>query len=327
MGENSRRWIIYGAGAIGGVVGGRLALGGNEVALIGRPGHMKAIRENGLKFTIPSGTHILRVEAVTSPSQVDFTPNDVVLLTVKGQDTDKAMRDLCEVVKDVPIFCIQNGVRNEETASKYFPRVYGVVVQCGCLFVKDGEVTGRWEPPGWFTMGRYPKGADDLVEEVAAKMRSIGFHVLVTPDVMPFKWGKLMANLANAIGAITNVQGDDYNRILEAARQEAREVLAQAGIRWVSEKELQQIWPERTIPTRHSLGTNAQSSTWQSLTRQQGTVETDFLNGEIVRVAKQVGKRVPINEAIIGIVKGMAAKRETPGKYTPTELLRLVGLE
>jgi len=60
---------------------------------------------------------MLKVSAVTSPGEIDFRPGDVLLLTVKSQDTDAALRDLHNVEKDIPIFCLQNGVRNEETAA------------------------------------------------------------------------------------------------------------------------------------------------------------------------------------------------------------------
>jgi len=326
--ENNKvmRFIIYGAGAIGGVVGGHLAMAGNDVISIGRPGHVNAIREQGLRFVTPSGVHILRMPAVTAPGEVDFRQNDVVLLTMKGQNTEEALRDMHGVVRDVPIFCLQNGVRNEETAASNFPRVYGSYVRVGGEYLKNGEVICRRDPPGWLIMGRYPVGKDGLVEVVAGSLRRAGFYVLVTPDVMPYKWGKLMLNLGNAIGAITNARDGDNGRIGAAVRQEAQEVLSQAGIRWVSEEQLAVAWPESAEHPRSVLKTEGQSSTWQSLARGQGTVEADFLNGEIVRVAKRLGKRAPLNEALSRIVQEMAARRELPGKYTPGELLKMLGL-
>ena len=320
------RVIIYGAGAIGGVVGGYLARVGHDVLLIGRPGLVKTVREHGLRLVTPDDTHVLHPAAVTTPDQVDFSPDDVVFLCMKGQDTEGALRDLRAVVEDVPIFCLQNGVRNEEFAAQYFPKVYGVEVRIGAVFLDNDEVVCRRDPPGWLMMGCYPTGTDDLVEAVAANLRTAGFFVLVTPDVMPHKWAKLLLNLANAIGAITDARGDDVARIAEAARQEAQEILAQAGIRWVSEEELAQEWPEITIQPRSRLDTEAQSSTWQSLTRRTGSIETDFFNGEIVRLAKQLGRRAPVNETLLHISQEMAVKQEPPGKYTPAELLRLVGL-
>jgi 2-dehydropantoate 2-reductase len=324
--KNSMRFIIYGAGAIGGVVAGHLALAGNDVILIGRSGHVNEIRKHGLRFITPIGTYILQLPAVTTPNDVSFQAGDAVLLCVKSQNTDEALRDLRDVVDDVPVFCLQNGVRNEEIATQYFPRVYGVMVRVGGVFINNGEVIARRDPPGWLIMGHYPEGMDELVETVAEDLRKAGFLVLVTPDVMPYKWGKLMINLANAIGAITNARGGDNNRIIRATQQEAQEILSQEGIRWISNEELASEWPDSTIRPRNIIDTKEQSSTWQSLARRQGSVETDFLNGEIVRLAERLGIQAPINERLLYITKQMAAEHDLPGKYTPAELLKLLGL-
>ncbi|MFC1965616.1 ketopantoate reductase family protein [Chloroflexota bacterium] len=330
------RAVIYGAGAIGGAVGGYLALAGNDVILIGRPGHVDTINKHGLKFVTPAGTHTLHLPAVADPDQINFGADDVVLLCVKSQDTDETIHALRAVTEDIPVFCLQNGVRNEEIAFRYFPRTYGARVSVGGIFLTNGEVVSDSSPPGFLIIGRYPTGVDSLVEAVATSLRAAGFSVMVTPDVMPYKWGKLMRNLGNAVGAITDATGDDNNRIAEAARQEAREVLAQAGINWtwVVAEEAVPKQPERPAQQRNNKDVEAkmrprraQNSTWQSLARQQGTVETEFLNGEIVRLAKKLGLQAPINEALVHITQQMATKRELPGKYTPSELLKLVGLD
>ncbi len=319
------RVIIYGAGAIGGVVGGQLALTGQEVALIGRPGQVKAIRENGLRFVNPAGTHILRLPAFTTPADIKFGPDDVVFLSVKSQNAEGALRDLRAMTEDVPVFCFQNGVRNEETASRTFRRVYGVMVRVGALYLTDGEIFARYDPPGWLVMGRYPKGADKLVRSVAEKLRTAGFLVKVSTSVMLYKWGKLMVNLSNAVIAITNEKADAVQPIVQAVREEARQILTGAGIRWVSAEQLARDWPEIAV-TRKTLNVEMRSSSWQSLARGSNTIETDFFNGEIVRRARQIGRQAPLNEALVRISQEMAEKREPPGKYTPAELMARLGL-
>ena len=320
------RLIIYGAGGIGCVVGGHLVRAGYDVLLIGRPGHVKAINEHGLHLITPTGTHILQIPAVTGPDQIDYKADDVIFLCMKGQDTEGALCNLLAVTEDVPVFCFQNGVRNEEIATQYFPRVYGVMVRVGAVYLIDGKAIARRDPPGWFVIGCYPEGTDELVEVVATKLRTAGFFVKTTPDVMPYKWGKLMGNVANAIGAITNAKRDDVEPIIRVAQREFRNILTQAGIRWVSPEELAQEWQEITAPLHGRLDTEAQSSTWQSLARNQGTVETEFLNGEVVRLAKKLGRQAPINEMLLRISQEMAANREPPGKYTLAQLCKLLGI-
>ena len=63
------------------------------------------------------------------------------------------------------------------------------------------------------------------------------------------------------------------------------------------------------------------------MTRRQGSVETEFLNGEIVRVAMKLGKEAPLNETLLRITEEMAANHELPGKYTPAELIKLLKLD
>ena len=320
------RYIIYGAGGIGSIMGGHLARTGHEVILIGRPGHVSVINKNGLRLITPTGTYVLRISAVTSPGQVDFTTGDVIFLCMKGQDTERALKDLKTVTGDVPVFCFQNGVRNEEIAAGYFPRVYGVMVRVGAVYLNDGEVICRRDPPGWYIIGRYPVGTDKLTDAVAEELRVAGYFVRTTPDVMPYKWGKLMANLGNAVGAITNGDWASTRPIYRATFEEARAIVEKAGIKWISQEQVARDWPEITAPLRGQINTEEQSSTWQSLARRQGSVETEFLNGEIVRVAKILGLQAPINEKLVKISCEMAANHEPPGKFTPAQLSGMLEL-
>ncbi|MFC1953674.1 ketopantoate reductase family protein [Chloroflexota bacterium] len=320
------RIIIYGAGGIGCVTGGHLARTGHEVILIGRPGNVNAINENGLRLITPTGTYTVSVPAVTGPEQIDFNSDDVVLLCMKGQDTEAALRTLKPLTGDVPVFCLQNGVRNEEIAAQYFPRVYGVMVRVGAVYLEDGEVTARRDPPGWFIIGCYPRGTDEITEFVATSLRAASFLVKTTQDVMPYKWGKLMGNLSNAIGAITNAREGEADSISQATQLELQNLLTQAGIHWITQEETAKEWPETTAPLRGSLETEAQSSTWQSLAREQGTVESEFLNGEVIRLAERLGRHAPINKMLVKITTEMAVKHELPGKYTPAQLSALLGL-
>ena len=320
------RFIIYGAGGIGSIMGGHLARTGHDVVLIGRPGHVTAIHKRGLCLITPTGTYTLRIPAVTSPDHVHFTGEDVVCLCVKGQDTEAALKDLKAVTDDVPVFCFQNGVRNEEIAVGYFSRVYGVMVRVGAVYLEDGEVIARRDPPGWYIIGRYPEGTDEFLKTVAEQLRAAGYLIRTVPDIMPYKWGKLMGNIGNAIGAITNGDWNSNMPIFRAAMEEASNIVSQAGINWISQEQVAKDWPEITAPLRGSLDTEAQSSTWQSMARHQGSVETEFLNGEIVRIAESLGMQAPINEKLMKTSQDMATKHETPGKFTPAELSIMLGL-
>jgi 2-dehydropantoate 2-reductase len=321
------RTIIYGAGGIGSVVGGHLARTGHEVILIGRPGHVKAINERGLKLITPVGTHIIWVPAVTSPEQIEFRPDDVIFLTMKSQNTEDALNTLKRCVNQIPIFCLQNGVRNEEMAAQLFEDVYGSTVRIGAVYMNDGEVIAHNDPAGWLIMGRYPRGTDPLVETIAAQLRKANLFVMVTPDVMRYKWSKLMRNIRSAVGAITDASHADCKSLNELVRKEAHDLLVEAGITYVSDAQIAEEWPEFTNePPKFAGGGEPQNSTWQSLARKVGSVENEFFNGEIARLAKKLGKRAPINGGINRIIQEMASKRETPGRYTIADLKKILGL-
>ncbi len=319
------RYIIYGAGGIGSIMGGHLARTGHDAVLIGRPGHVNAIKDRGLRLVTPLETYIIKIPAVTGPEQVDFAPGDVVCLCMKGQDTEQALQELKKVTADVPFFCFQNGVRNEEIAARYFPDVYGAMVRVGAVYLADGEVIARRDPPGWYIIGRYPTGTESLVDAGAEGLREAGYLVRTLADVMPYKWGKLITNLSNAIGAITGGAWGTERSLYRAVFEEARSIVEKAGIKWISQEQVGRDWPE-TKTVRGQLNTEAQSSTWQSLSRRQGSVETEFLNGEIVRVAERLGLEAPLNKKLVAITRTMAENHEPPGKYTLDQLREMLGL-
>ncbi len=321
------RVIIYGAGAIGGVTGGDLALAGHEVLFVARKHQADAINEKGLTVVSPKGKATVKARAVTGPDRITFRPDDLVFLSVKSQNTEEAMIDLKKRVKDIPVFCFQNSVRNEENVSRFFPRTYGVMVRLPAVYLTDGEVIAKRDPPGFFAIGRYPTGTDAVAEEAAKELRDAGFYVLVTPNVMPYKWDKLIANLANATGAITNARGKEMDFINKSVRGEAQDIMRRAGIRWITDEELAKEYPPSAYPPKGTIDTEAQSSTWQSLARGADAVETDYLNGEIVRQAQKIGAKAPLNEKLLEIMKEMAANHETPGKYTPEQLMKMLGLK
>ena len=117
------RFVIYGAGAVGGVIGGRLWEHGHDVVLIGRGKQLAAIREHGLRVESPGGSTTYHLPIAEAPSQLVWSADDVVLLTMKTQDTSDALRDLAaSAPSDVPVVCTQNGVENERLALRHVPR-------------------------------------------------------------------------------------------------------------------------------------------------------------------------------------------------------------
>ena len=110
------RFVVFGAGAIGSGMGGHLHRTGHDALLVGRPAHVERIRQHGLRLITADETYTVPVPAVSRPEDIGFTDDDVVLLCVKSQDTDRALVDIRAAGGDprsLPILCCQNSITNE----------------------------------------------------------------------------------------------------------------------------------------------------------------------------------------------------------------------
>jgi 2-dehydropantoate 2-reductase len=314
------RFVVVGAGAIGGVVGGRLAQHGHDVVLVARGPHGDAIAADGLLVRSPDDEVRLHVPVVSHPEAVELGNDDVVLLAVKGQDTIGALDALAHGPADLPIACLQNGVDNERQALRRTSRVYAVPVMCPATHLEPG-VVNAWSSPvsGILDVGRYPTGVDDVAEGIAAAFTASTFSSAVNPTVMRFKWSKLFMNLANSIEAACGPMGRGSD-LFQAARAEGRAVVAAAGIDVASDEEdaarRSDLLTMRPINgERHGGG-----SSWQSLARGTGSIEADTLNGEIVLLGRLHGVPTPVNELLQRTALRLAREGAPPGSMTLEEL-------
>jgi 2-dehydropantoate 2-reductase len=225
------RYIIYGAGAVGGTIAGRLQQAGQNVVMIARGEHLRAVQERGLLLRTPEGDYRLAVPAVGHPRELTFAADDVVLLTMKGNQTSAALDDLeAAGGYGLPIVCCQNGVGNEPLVARRFLRVYGMVVLLPATFLEAGVVLGFGTPnSGVLDCGVFPSGVDDLIGEVAAGISGAHFVSRAVPDVMRLKYAKLLSNLENGVNAaIGDAPGDEAKRAFaRRLRDEARAVYAE----------------------------------------------------------------------------------------------------
>jgi 2-dehydropantoate 2-reductase len=320
------RFVVYGAGAIGGVIGGRLAQHGNDVVLIARGGHQEAIRQRGLRIESPDGDVMLRLQVADRPADIGWRPDDIALLTMKSQDTASAIADLSSVApRDLPIVCAQNGVENERLALRRFANVYGVCVMCPAAFVTPGVVQAFSSPiTGILDVGRYPSGADDVAEAIAAAFGASSFVSVARPDIMRWKYGKLIMNLGNAIQALCG-RSAGRGPIATLAREEGLACLQAAGIDFVSDEEdtARRGGLLQTRPVRDRARPGG--STWQSLARGVRTIETDYLNGEVVLLGRLHSVPTPVNELLQHLANETARDGRPPGSMSAQELLALLG--
>lgn len=314
------RYIIYGAGAIGGGIGVLLHRHGHETVLIARGEHLARMMTQGLTARTPSETFTERVTAVDHPSEIEFRADDVVILATKSQDTVAALEDLRAAAgPDIPVICAQNGVNNEREAARRFANVYAMLVMMPSTFLEPGEVVLHGTPvAAWLDAGRYPSGLDPLIEQVCADISASGMTAKPDAEPMRIKYAKLRSNLNNAMDALI---GNESRRGPVVARmiEEADACFAAAGIDSATPEELAErhraVFSEGDVPGYARQGTSA----WQSLARGRN-IEADYLNGEIVLLGKLHGVPTPYNRAVQVLSMAAARRGDPPGGGSEGEI-------
>ncbi|HEY2270381.1 MAG TPA: 2-dehydropantoate 2-reductase N-terminal domain-containing protein [Streptosporangiaceae bacterium] len=326
------RYIVIGAGGVGGTIGGRLAQAGHEVVLVARGPHLDALRaQGGLRLATPEGTSVIDVPAVSGPDEIELTGDDVLLLTAKTQDAEAALagwawkpvRGGTVAAEDLPVLCAQNGVASERLALRRFRHVYGVCVWLPATHLEPGVVEAQGAPlSGLLHIGRYPSGTDKTIERIGADLAASRFLAPVVPDIMRWKHGKLLANLGNAIEAVCGL--GDHSELRRRVRTEGKAALAAAGIAYAGNEESAALRGDQVQIVKINGTERGGGSSWQSLTRGTGSIEADYLNGEIVLLGRERGVPTPVNEVLQRLANQAARERRTPGSLTAGEVLALV---
>src|SRR5689334_10560392 len=260
-------WLVYGAGAVGGVLGARMHDAGLDVTLVARGAHLAAIRSHGLTVAAPDGECTVDVPAVGSAAEADLARPTTVLLAVKSHQTDAAVADLVDALPErSPVVSLQNGVANEPTLLRFFADVQGVCVMMPASHLEPGVVEQHCAPvPGILDVGAVPGGVTGTTRRVADAFTAAGFVSEPRADILAWKRRKLMMNLGNAVQACCGDDDPDAGRLLEAVGAEGERALAAAGLRVVSAQEDRErrgtILQRREPAGRPRRG----GSSWQSL--------------------------------------------------------------
>lgn len=320
------RIVVVGAGAVGGVVAANLALAGTPVVVVARGEHGRAMRESGLRYESPAGTQVVDVPVAMSVGEIEFTADDVIVLGVKSQDTAGVLDDLRAAgLRDQPVVCMQNGVDNERQALRLFPNVYGVCVMLPADHHAPGVVR-VWTAPrsGLLDLGRYPHGVDELAVRLAATLEAATFGSVPREEIMSWKYRKLLMNLGNAVEAVCGRDGS-AGGLGAMVHAEGEAVLAAAGITVVSaEEDRARRGDALTIQPVGGDERRAGGSSWQSLRRATGTIETDYLTGEIVLLGRLHGVPTPANRVLQELAARMARHGEPPASRPVDEVLRAI---
>ncbi|NTV76499.1 MAG: 2-dehydropantoate 2-reductase [Methanothrix sp.] len=312
--------LIYGAGAIGSFLAYLLSgsarnstgeEGVKNVALLGRKGHMRAIRDRGLHVDLGEKTEILRFEHCFSSlddlKASDFCP-DVVFVCVKTHSLPALCQELQESslleerLKRSLFILLMNGMGNREVfleAGLHPSRLQEGITSFGVVLAGVGriELKGRGKTV-FQEIGRVER--DFLAERFSEK----GFEIDFSPDFRRQQYYKLLVNaVINPVTAMTRRQNGivlspTLRSSVQAVLAEAVAVAAAEGLAIQEEAAVELVF---SVAEKTAANT---SSMLQDVLRGRST-EIEAINGYLVRQAEKHGIAVPVNGALYGMVKAM----------------------
>ena len=313
------RYIVYGAGGIGASLGAQLHAAGREVLLIARGAHGAAIAERGLEYVTPKERTRLALPVVAEPAAARIRSGDVVILAMKTQDSLAAIEALAATADpEIPVLCAQNGVENERLALRRFRSVIGLAVWIPARFIDPGVVS-NYAPQAPIELGAIPMGAGERVLALARDLCAAGFAAEARADVLAWKYAKLLTNAASTLDAICGSRAELGDVVLRI-KEEGMAAYRAAGIGVVAPAE----YEARVAFAIAAMGEidgapRAGGSGVQSLARGAGSIETDYINGEIVLLGRQTGVATPVNDAVQRIARALAHRRRA-GPLSPEAL-------
>ena len=296
------RIAVIGAGAVGSVLGSLLWRAGEDVVLVGRAAHVAAIRAAGLSVEGVLGGFNATPHA---EERLSARPG-LALLTVKTQDIVTALRQNAAMLQAVPIVVLQNGLRGEELAASIVPagQLVSGVVALHAQYLVPGHVV-LLQAEG-LLIGRLSGRNDQLVERIRSVLDK-AVPTSVTTNIRGARWSKLIVNLDNVLPALCDasfkqVHDDPFlRRLAEGLVREGMAVAERAGVR------LEPI-PGTSLPLASLAAWPSKGPTWQSVARGRPT-EIEYLNGEVVRVGKELQVATPLNQLALTLMQRVSAER------------------
>ncbi|ENU24139.1 hypothetical protein F993_01455 [Acinetobacter proteolyticus] len=308
---------IYGAGSIGCYLGGRLAAAGANVDFIVRPKIQQQLQQYGLIVSDYLGEKNI---VPASKLQLSTDPNiaaqaDIIFVCVKSAATEQAAHELKEILKkNTIIISFQNGLSN-----------VGILKQVLSEHtILEGMVPFNVAALGNGVFHQGTEGALHVKKHVGLNELVAAFHnaqleLKLEKDMQAIQWAKLLLNLNNSINALSQLPLKQQLSI-----RAYRQCLAMAQIEALSLLKIAKIQPAQltaipahlvpyvlklpnsifTLLSKKMLAIDplARSSMADDLMAGRAT-ETDWINGEVVRLATQLNLKAPINQKLIELIK------------------------
>jgi thiosulfate/3-mercaptopyruvate sulfurtransferase len=326
------RYIIVGAGGVGVTAAAELQRAGREVVLVARGAQLEFARTGKIRYSRPDGARYLELPAVGDPADVDLTPDDVLVLATKTQDVEAAVADWAwrpvgypdgtrrPAAASIPLVTTQNGLEAERVALRRFASVLAGVLWIPATYVQAGEVVSAGAPAvGVIWLGAYPGGSHPRLAAIAEDLRAAGFEAQVAEDITRWKAAKLLGSVTFALAALYPA-GERRDQAAALLRTEAREILVAAGYGIADMAAESTVDLGRFTAAPVAGRERGGNSTWQSFSR-SSSLETDFLNGEIVLAARLLGRTAPANQAVTERARAAWREGVAPGSLSEDDLL------
>jgi 2-dehydropantoate 2-reductase len=332
---------VFGTGAIGGWIGGAWASAGLDVSLVGRDSVVAEINQHGLTISDGSGdgpAQAIHLPAGTIAASADpaaIADADVILVTVKSTDTPAAAKVIARHArKDAVLISFQNGISNADRLREGAP---GHKVLTGIVpfnVVRLGN--GRWHKT---VAGELIAERDEVTSAIADKLGRRPGNMRLVDDILSYAWSKLLINLNNAVNALSGkplldqLKDRDYRLVVAASQDEALAAMKLAGIEpakmgVVSPQSLPNVLRMPNLMfapflKAQKIDPQGRSSMADDFAAGRPT-EIDFLNGEVLALARRHGRNPPVNAGIVQLVKEAEAGVER--RWSGAELRkRLLG--
>ncbi len=340
------RFLILGAGAIGGYVGGSLALHGHAAAFLCRAATAAALRERGLRLTNPAGENILRpIVLETVAEALRMEPYDALLVAVKRYDTEAAIQPLLPIARELPpILCLQNGLDAEAELAGHFGEenvIPGTVLTAVARPAPNEIIVEKFRGMG--VAAGHP-----ATPEILRALEGAGLNPRLYPDAASMKWSKLLTNLtANPLSAILDMPPAEIFAHPGLFRVEMRQlcealaVMRKLGARVVDLPGTPVrllAFGARYLPAgiaRPLMGRvlgrgrgGKMPSFHVDLHSGRGRSEVGFLHGAVADYGERVGVAAPVNRWLADTLAGLVDGAIPLGKYArrPDALLAELGM-
>jgi len=226
--EEPLRFLIVGAGAVGGFVAARLAGAGHHVTVLARPRSAARLREGGLRIASHDGTSVLRPAVVTADQLT--SGYDAIVLAVKSGDLEGAMADIEPAVKPPTVVVpFLNGMAHVEALSGRFGSpVLGGVLRVATELEDDGTIRVL-TPQFDVEVGELDGSPSTRVDRLAAAFKDAGADVTVPGNIIDAMWAKWV--FIASLGAVTALMRAPVGDIVAVpgGQRFARSVIAEAA--------------------------------------------------------------------------------------------------